>query len=475
MPNSPAVLIIGAGISGLACAHYLRRRGVSVQVLEASDRPGGLIRSVEQNGFHFELGPQTFLSTNILLEMIRKLGIEDQLLTADARMPRYILRGGHLVEAPMSPFALLGTPLFGARTKWRLFTEVFRRAQPPEGDESIAAFVRRKFGDDLLDGMVGPLVSGIYAGDPERLSLRAAFPEVHRFESEVGSVLRGMVKFRAREKSKSAPRHGLCSFRDGMETLPRALAHSLGPALSYNSPVDSLRRVKSNGHGAFDVQFSAGNVAESFSPLSIVVATPCDVSARLLSDLDAEFPEAFGSIEYAPVAVVSTGYAASSVAGTAKGFGFLVPRSESLRMLGTVRNSSIFPGRAPEGHLAMATFVGGATDSEICTWRDQRIADTVCAELAKVMKISAPPVELRVQRYSRAIPQYNLGHTRVIGRLVQLTASQPGLFLAGNYLSGPSIGACVNQAQETSHTVCNYLAKIGVLGPTIPSPPPSQN
>ena len=474
MPNSTAVVIIGAGISGLACAYYLRDRGVTVRVLEASDRPGGLIHSIEQNGCHFESGPQSFLSTNPLLELIRKLKIEDQLLKADSRAPRYILRGGKLVQAPMSPFSLVSTPLFGARTKWRLVTEVFRRAHPPENDESVADFIRRKFGDDLLDSLVGPMVSGIYAGDPQRLSLRAAFPEVHRFEREHGSVVRGMLKFRATEKAKSAPRQGLCSFRHGMETLPRALAHSLGPTLSYNALADSLRRAKSNGHAAFEIPFSAGATGELLSAPAVVVATPCDVAARLLGDLDANFVEVFGAIEYAPVAVISTAYAQTAIAASTRGFGFLVPRSEGLRMLGTVWNSSIFSGRAPENLVTMATFAGGATDPEICTWPDEKIATHVCGELAKIMRISAPPVELRVQRYARALPQYNLGHVGAIARLTELAANQPGLFLTGNYLAGPSIGACINQAQSTAHTVMNYLSKIGVLGPTIPASPAVQ-
>jgi protoporphyrinogen/coproporphyrinogen III oxidase len=463
VPNSPAVVIIGAGISGLACAHFLRKRGVTVRVLEASDRPGGLIHSVEQNGFHFELGPQSFLSSDPLPQLIHDLGIEDEVLTADPRAPRYILRGGKLVQAPMSPFSMIGTPLFGARTKWRLATEILRRAHPPKDEESVASFIRRKFGDDLLDSLVGPMVSGIFAGDPERLSLRSAFPEVECLEREHGSVLRGMLKSRLNKKGKSAPRRSLCSFRDGMETLPRALARSLGPALSYNAPAGSLRRAKSDDHAAFEIQFTAGAAAESVSTRAVVLATTCDVAARLLGDLDASFVNVLAAIEYAPVAIVSAGYARTAIATPTEGFGFLVPRTEGLRMLGTVWNSSIFPGRAPEGHVAMATFAGGATDPEICDWPDSKIADHICGELAGVMQINALPVEVRVQRYARALPQYNLGHAASLGRLAMLIASQPGLFVAGNFWAGPSIGACVQWARCTTLDVSDYLAGIGEL------------
>jgi len=466
--HSLSALVIGAGISGLSCAHFLRERGVSVHLVEASDRPGGLIRSVEQEGFHFELGPQSFLSSDILAELISRLHLEEQILVADSHAPRFILWHDRLVKAPMRPLALLGTGLFGTRTKLRLLTEMFRRSHPPDGDESVASFVRRKFGEDLLGSLVGPMVSGIYAGDPERLSLRAAFPEFYRFELEYGSVLRGAMKSRPERKatpSANSPRppSGLCSFRDGVETLPRALAHSLVGALSYNAPLRGLRHSKSDGHAAFEAQVGAGGPIETATTPAIVLATPCEVSARLLRHLDPRFADAFGEIEYAPVAVVSVGYARSTVGNPLRGFGFLVPRSEGLRTLGCVWSSSLFPGRAPEGHVSIAIFAGGATDPEICEWEDDRIAQHVTGEIARVLQISAPPTTIRVQRYARALPQYNLGHSKTLDQLSRLSAAHPGLFFAGNYIAGPSLSTCVKQAQATSSAVFDYLASTGEL------------
>jgi len=175
----------------------------------------------------------------------------------------------------------------------------------------------------------------------------------------------------------------------------------------------------------------------------------------------------------APVAVVSAGYAETAFRGPTRGFGFLVPRSEGLRTLGTVWNSSMFPGRAPEGHVAVATYAGGATDPEICSWPDEKLAELICGELARVMQIGAPPVTLRVQRYARALPQYNLGHGKILERLAQLAANQPGLFFAGNYWGGPSIGACVKQAQTAAAAVSNYLTSIGELTSAAPSSAPN--
>src|SRR6202162_1175910 len=185
---------MGGGISGLACAYQLQQAGIPVRALEAASRPGGVIATKQKDGFRFELGPQSFLSTEPLVGLIDALGLKDQLQHANPRAPRYILVAGRLVPAPLTPPSLLTTPLFSAGTKWRLFTEALRRSRPPEDDASIATFFRREFGDVVLTRLVAPFVSGVYAGDPERLSLRAAFPKVHEFEMQYGSVLRGAMK-----------------------------------------------------------------------------------------------------------------------------------------------------------------------------------------------------------------------------------------------------------------------------------------
>jgi oxygen-dependent protoporphyrinogen oxidase len=220
----PAV-VIGGGISGLVCAYRLQQAGIPALVLDADSRSGGVISTQQVDGFRFELGPQSFLSTEPLLKLIEALGLNDELLRADSHAPRYILLGGQLVPAPLAPPSLLTTPLLSSRTKWRLFTEICRHTHPPAGDESIASFVRRKFGDELLDRLAAPFVSGVYAGDPERLSLRATFPKLHEFEAAYGSIMRGAIKSRP---AKGASRPVLCSFRDGMETLPRELGMRFG-------------------------------------------------------------------------------------------------------------------------------------------------------------------------------------------------------------------------------------------------------
>jgi protoporphyrinogen/coproporphyrinogen III oxidase len=456
----PAI-VIGGGISGLACAFHLQQAGIPVRVLEADDRPGGVIATEELDGFRFELGPQSFLSTEPLLKLIDALSLKNELLHADPRAPRYILFHGKLVPAPLAPPSLITTPLLGAQTKWRLVTEMFRRTIPPPNDESIAAFVRRKFGDELLDRLVAPFVSGVYAGDPEKLSLRASFPKLHEFEMKYGSVLRGTMKSRP---AKGAPRPGLCSFREGMETLPRALAARLGDALLTETPVTAARHGKANGNSSFEVEVARGSYRETLLASALIMAAPVHAASEILKEVSDKLAAPFARIQYAPIAVVAAGYRCDQLRQAANGFGFLVPRGERRRVLGTVWNSSLFPGRAPEDMACFTSFAGGATDPELFSKSDDEIAEIIGGEVGQILGITGPPATYLVNRYMRALPQYNLGHSETISELSEAASAIPGLFLTGNYLSGPSIGSCIEQANQTADAVRVYLASIGVAG-----------
>lgn len=461
VPTPFPIVVIGGGISGLACGYHLQQSGIPVRVLNAGSRPGGLIETREQDGFRFELGPQSFLSTEPLLKLIDALSLKDELLQANSKASRYILLHGKLVPAPLAPPSLLTTPLLGAQTKYRIFTEMFRHSRPPENDESISAFIRRKFGDELLERLVAPFVSGIYAGDPEKLSLRASFPKLHEFELKYGSVLRGAMKSRP---PKGTPRAGLCSFRDGMDTLPRALGARLGDALLNGVTVTAVRRVEVNGKSSFEIDIVRNDHCETLQGNAVIVTAPVNAASEILKSVSEQIAPSFARIEYAPVAVVAAGYRREQIGHKGDGFGFLVPRSEGLRVLGTVWNSSLFPGRAPEGMACFTSFAGGATDPSLLEWDDDRIAETICGEVGRVLGITGPPVTRLVHRYNRAIPQYNLGHTETVSDLNAAISSVPGLFLAGNYLSGPSIGSCVEQANQTAEAARVYLASIGVAG-----------
>jgi oxygen-dependent protoporphyrinogen oxidase len=460
MNNPTQVTVIGAGISGLACAYRLQQLGLDVAVFEANDSPGGMIESVEQNSALFEAGPQSFQGTPALLALIRELGLESQLQKADPRAPRYVLLHGHLRKIPMSPQALLASTLLNPISRWKIASEPFKKSRPPTEEESVATFVRRKFGHEILEYLVAPFVSGVYAGDPEKLSLKAAFPTLDEWERQYGSVLRGAMKSRPpKEQRTGAP--PLCSFRHGVAALPRAMAVKLGDAMQCDTRAVSVDFAnagqRADGGAACQLRIVRNGQEQSASAGAVVIATPAYAAAHLLDTFSPHLAQTLSGIAYAPVAVVACTYYRQQVGDPLEGFGFLVPRGEKVRTLGTVWNSSLFPGRAHEGSVTITSFIGGATDPEIMNLHEENIAAIVTEENARILGITGPPVEVAVWKYPRALPQYNLGHGHIVATIRDAESASPGLFFAGNYLEGPAVGKCIENGFQTAEAVSKYL------------------
>ena len=456
MTATHSVVVVGGGISGLSCAYALRRAGLDAVLLESSDRPGGVIRSERRDAWLFEHGPQSFTATGPLMTLIREIGLGEQIARGDPRAPRFVLVDGALVPAPLSPPAFFASSLFGWGTKLAIFRDLFGRSRPPDDDESIGQFIRRKFSAELLEKLVGPFVSGVYAGDPERLSLRSAFPMLHAAELAKGSLIRGMFAAAKVEKAKrKGPRERptVLSFREGNEMLPRALAARLGDALRLKTEVTRIAKNPSSATQRFSLDVTRGGHSETLSCEHLVVATPPDTAGGLLAALEPAFQAQLSAIEFAAVAVVSLGYPKQDIARDVNGFGFLVPRSSGLRLLGTVWNSSLFPGRAPEGLVLMTSFLGGATDPGITALSSAALADLAHRELSPILQIQQPPVFSHVRLYPRALPQYNLGHAARLDRLEKLRAAFPGLWFAGNYWKGPAVGACCEFGLELASSI----------------------
>ncbi|HEY6267174.1 MAG TPA: protoporphyrinogen oxidase [Candidatus Acidoferrum sp.] len=449
MTRHVPALVVGGGISGLVCAYALRKSGIDAQLVEASPRPGGVISSVTRDGFLLELGPQSFSGTRALRDLCTDLGIANELLQAPPHAPRYVLIDGKLQPAPLSPRVFFMSSMIDGATKWALLRDICGKSTPPDADESVAAFVRRKFSPQLLDRLVGPFVSGVYAGDPERLSLRSAFPQLYEAEKAAGSIVRGMMRL---AKSKKAPRERptLQTFSKGNETLVRALVKNLAPALLTETKVADISRQST---GSFDLHLESRSSTEAVSTRSLILATPTDITGTLLSQLDSSFESALTSIEYAAVAVVSLGYRQQDVGHSLNGFGFLVPRSSGLRVLGSVWNSSLFLGRTPEGHALLTSFVGGATDPSATKLKAEELTALVHREISNVLNLKTDPVFSNVTIWPRALPQYNLGHSDRLATVAKARSRFPGLWLIGNYLQGPAIGSCVDQALEVAEAV----------------------
>jgi protoporphyrinogen/coproporphyrinogen III oxidase len=454
MSDVAQVVVVGAGISGLSCAYALRRMGLEVLVLESAGRPGGVIQSIRRDGFLLELGPQSFSATARLRQLFEELGLGKGLLTAPRRAPRFLLSEGQLRPVPQSPTAFFTSRLFGVQTKWTILRDLIGYSRPPAEEESLASFVRRKFTAELLEKLAGPFVSGIYAGDSEKLSMPAAFPQICEAERASGSVIRGIG--RAKAKQGTGGQAALQSFVEGNEALVRALAGKLEGSLLTGMTAE---RITTNGaHAsagdsrapAYLVNCRGPNGARQIGARRLVLALPAPCSADLLDAIMPAASALLREIEYAPVAIAALGYSSSSISHRLEGFGFLVPRTAGLRTLGTVWNSSLFPGRAPQGHVLLTSFLGGATDRAAVELSPEQSVAVVHREITPMLEISGPPVFSNVTRWSRGIPQYNLGHTARLEAITRAVASCPGLFLTGNYLAGPAIGACVEHAQTVA-------------------------
>jgi oxygen-dependent protoporphyrinogen oxidase len=429
------VVVVGAGISGLTAAFRLARGGLRVAVLEASERAGGSIETFADGAWRFEMGPNTVVESDESVgRLIRDAGLEgEKIVASPSAKRRYLYKGSQLVPLPGGPGGLLKTPLFSAGAKLKLLREPWI-GRPPEGvEESIAQFVRRRLGTAFLDYAVGPFISGVYAGDPERLSARWAVPKIHALEREHDSLIRGAL---ARRKGP-APGGAMISFREGLEELPRRLAREIG---DVRTGVAARRILKiENG---FRVETSAGPIEAA----QVVLAVPADAAARLLEEATSGASLPLAEIPYAAVAAVSLGWRREDVGHPLDGFGFLAPRKEGLRLLGCLFPSQIFPGRAPEGHVALAAFGGGRTDPELAGWDEGRIAATMIGELRGPLRLRGEPAFRLVRRWPRAIPQYELGHGRFVERAREIERSLPGLRLAGNFLGGISVPDCIRNA-----------------------------
>ena len=377
--------MVGAGISGLGAAYALARAGVDVCLLEARDEVGGVIRSERVDGYLIEHGPNSVLNTSCEVERILgELGlVSERVFAAPVARKRFIVRDGRSLPLPTSPWAFVTTPLWSARAKWRLLAEPFARRPPPEREETVMEFVARRLGHEIAEYAVDPFVSGVYAGDPNALSMQSTFPLLYALERDHGGLVRGALARLVRPKPSRPAQRGIYSFRTGMGALPRALGTFLGERVWLGTSVVGLTRTAAG----FCLDIERGDERFTIDTERVVVATPADRAAALVRLLNPALAEDLAGIAYAPVAMVFAAFARAAVAHSLDGFGCLVPSLERRRLLGSLWSSSLFPGRAPAGMVAFTNYLGGAKDPEVVGQTDDDLARFALDELSRLFEI----------------------------------------------------------------------------------------
>ncbi len=445
------VAIIGGGISGLTTAYDLQRYGRRVIVLERQQTVGGNAVSRRIDGFLMEHGPTT-LNTLVpqALELTKNLNIENQRLDlGDGVRKRYLREGDTLHGIRVNRAGFLLSPYLSLRGRFRLMTEILRPRKTGNEDESIHAFVSRRFGIEFADKVMAPLVAGIFAGDSHKLSLNSSFPKLMEMEQEFGSVTRGVLN--ARQGSEPGKR--LFSFRDGIGVLPKTLANAMSGCIKTATAVKSVsthqQGYKIKTHGSGDL-----------TSKTIVLAVQPHVAASLLEPLDEPAATAAAGIDAPPLSVVFLAYTRRQVAHPLDSLGFLSVAGTGGIINGAQFPSTMFANRAPDGFVSISAYVGGCCNRDAACLSSNDLSHLVHDELSSLLEISGQPVFSRCRQWARSLPQYSIGHSKKVSTIEALHQRQPGLYVTGNYLGGVSVAGCIEQAHATASRINRYLPDV---------------
>ena len=447
-----SLVIIGGGISGLSLAYFLSEMApfLDITVFESEKKAGGKIWTDRADGFLCEGGVNGFLDNRPrTLDLAAKLGLSPVRSNDNARK-RYIYSDGKLRMLPESPVSFFSSNLLTLYGRLRILGEIVVPKRMGN-DETLADFARRRLGREAFEKLIDPMASGIYAGDPEEMSLKSCFPRIYDLEAKYGSLIKALLilKREAKKTGKkvgAGPGGALTSFYDGMEVFIIALKTFLGDKLKTESRVVSVDKEGDT----YTVYLSDNSKIKADS---VVIATPAHATAEIVKDFNKKLSSVIGKIPYPPISVVCLGYVKNKIIQSLDGFGFLVPKRENRRILGTLWDSSIFPNRAPEGYVLLRSMLGGVRAAETALQDADRLASTVMDELEKIMDIRVQPDFVKVYIHEKGIPQYVLGHGKRLEMIDAIVNSQSGFYITGNSYRGISVNDCIENSYKLAERI----------------------
>lgn len=452
------IVIIGAGITGLSTAYWLKKDGFKVKILEASNQVGGNIKTEKHQNFVFDTGPNSGLETTPLIkQIVDELNLQDEFVYANKESnKRYILRDNVLHPLPMNPKDFITTRLFSTSGKFRVLLEPFIGKSKDGYYQSVAEFVRRRLGQEFLDYAINPFVSGVFAGDPENLSVKSAFPKLYRLEEVYGGLFKGMIKGakeRKQRAEKSKQSAAMFSFRNGMSALTNRLGEFLKDEILLNHQLTKVQKVDDR------ILINAvedGN-EKVFETKSVLFTIPAYSTAEILRELDGYLYNHLITIYYPPVLVLNVIYRKDKIGQPLDGFGFLIPEKEKKSFLGAIWNDSIFPNRGDQDFASFTIFVGGARQAKIFENDLNELINRVLSEFEQIMKITIKPESIKYKFWEKAIPQYSLGYIEKENAINQFEKNNKGIFVGGNYRGGISVGDCIKNSKIHFERLANFV------------------
>lgn len=463
------IAVVGGGISGLAAAHRITelRPDIQITLFEASARLGGVLQTERRDGFLIEHSADNFI-TNVPwgIDLCRRLGLGSDLLGTDPeRRKAYVVSHGRLEPVPegfvlMMPskmWPMVTTPILSVAGKLRMVGEFFIPPRVEKGDESLESFVVRRFGQEVFDRLVQPLIGGIYTADPAKLSMQATLPRFLAMESEHGSIIRGAQQQKSPGESESSgARYGMfVAPRDGMDSIIGALAKRLpSGSIRLSSRIEKLERRQAGGW-----RVQPGDSSAPVDADAVIVALPAPKAAALLDPVDGELSGLIGRIPYAGASILVSAYRKSQIKHPLDGFGFVVPAVERRRILATSFSSVKFPGRAPDDCVVLRTFVGGALQPEMTELSDASLKSIIGDELKSLLGITDPPLWSEVVRWNGAMPQYHVGHVDLVAKIRARVAAISDFELCGNAYDGVGVPVCIHSAELAVERILGIEAK----------------